>query len=146
MSGPSPLTFEFGPFRLDPDEQTLFLNRAPVPLTPKAFELLLCLVENHGRVVTKEELLATVWAGTFVEEAVLSVNMSAIRKALGDDRNGHTYIETVPRRGYRFVAPVVRIDTATAVREPGELATIETQPASAAAPGAGGSRGRRGGL
>jgi DNA-binding winged helix-turn-helix (wHTH) protein/TolB-like protein len=105
----------FGPFQLDPAEQRLLRDGEPVALTPKAFELLVCLVQHQGRLVSKEDLLRAVWPDTFVEEAVLTVNMSAIRKALGDDRNGHTYIETVPRRGYRFVAPVLRGETGAKV-------------------------------
>jgi DNA-binding winged helix-turn-helix (wHTH) protein/TolB-like protein len=77
-----------------------------VSLTPKAFDLLLALVERQGRLAEKDELLKLVWPDTFVEEANLSYNISLIRKALGDGENGQKYIETVPKRGYRFVAQV----------------------------------------
>ena len=127
MSPRAAAAYEFGPFRLDPREQALLLNGQPVPLTPKAFDVLLCLVEHHGHLVTKEDLLAAVWPGAFVEEAVLSVNMSAIRRALGDDRNGHTYIETVPRRGYRFIAAVSRIDAQPEVTGADEPEMIAAQ-------------------
>ena len=75
-----------------------------MPLPPKALDLLVALVEQEGDVVTKDELMKRVWPDTFVEEANLSVNVSALRKALGDQAGGGPYIETVPRRGYRFAA------------------------------------------
>jgi Tol biopolymer transport system component/DNA-binding winged helix-turn-helix (wHTH) protein len=98
--------YEFGPFRLDAGERLLLRDGESVPLTPKAFDLLLTLVEHHGRLLEKEELLKKVWPDTFIEEANLSYNISLIRKALGDGENGHKFIETVPKRGYRFVAGV----------------------------------------
>ncbi len=78
-------------------------------LTPKAFETLLVLVQKSGRLVNKEELIKAVWADTFVEEANLARNIWTLRKALGDDDTNHRYIETVPKRGYRFVAPVIEV-------------------------------------
>jgi TolB-like protein/DNA-binding winged helix-turn-helix (wHTH) protein/Tfp pilus assembly protein PilF len=98
--------YEFGPFRLDAAEHLLLRGGEAVPLTPKAFDLLLALVERHGHLLEKDELLKTVWPDTFVEEANLSSNVSLIRKALGDGENGQRYIETAPKRGYRFVAEV----------------------------------------
>src|SRR5215475_5588531 len=98
--------YEFGPFRLDATEHLLLRDGEAVPLTPKAFDLLLALVERHGHLLEKDELLKKVWPDTFVEEANLSSNISQLRKALGDGENGHRYIETVPKRGYRFVASV----------------------------------------
>src|SRR5262249_14318296 len=98
--------YEFGPFRLDARERLLLREGESVPLTPKAFELLLALVEHHGHLLEKEELLRLVWPETFVEEANLSYNISLIRRALGGGENGERYIETVPKRGYRFVASV----------------------------------------
>src|SRR5262249_858612 len=80
-----------------------------VPLTPKAFDLLLALVERHGRLLEKDELLKKVWPDTFVEEANLASNISQLRKALGDGENGQRYIETAPKRGYRFVADVKKV-------------------------------------
>ena len=99
--------YEFGPFRLDAAEHLLLRDGETVPLTPKAFDLLLALVERHGRLLEKEELLKTVWPDTFVEEANLASNISQLRKALGDGENGQRYIETAPKRGYRFVARVI---------------------------------------
>src|SRR6185369_9880918 len=75
-----------------------------VPLTPKVFDILLTLVENSGQVVSKEDLMKRVWPSTFVEEGNLTQNISLLRKALGETPGGVQFIETVPRRGYRFVA------------------------------------------
>jgi DNA-binding winged helix-turn-helix (wHTH) protein len=94
--------YEFDSFRLDPDEQVLFRDGEPVPLSPKLFDTLLALVQNSGHIVEKEDLIRQVWPDTFVEENNLSQYVSTLRKALGDERRGRRYIETVPRRGYRF--------------------------------------------
>jgi DNA-binding winged helix-turn-helix (wHTH) protein/TolB-like protein/Flp pilus assembly protein TadD len=98
--------YQFGSFRLDVEQSLLSRNGESVPLPPKIFEILVALVENSGRVLDKEELMRRIWPDTFVEENNLTVSMSALRKALEDGANGLKYIETVPRRGYRFVAPV----------------------------------------
>jgi DNA-binding winged helix-turn-helix (wHTH) protein/TolB-like protein len=103
--------YEFGPFQLDPTERRLLQAGRPVPLTPKAFQTLLVLVENEGHVVEKEELLRRIWPDTFVEEATLAQNVFTLRKQLGDDRGEAIYIETVPKRGYRFRAPVRCLDS-----------------------------------
>src|SRR5262245_38304519 len=109
MNRQSKQIYEFGPFRLDPTERLLARDGAAIPLMPKSFDLLLALVEHHGHLLEKDELLELVWPDTFVEEANLSSNISLIRKALGDGENGHKFIETVPKRGYRFVAGVREI-------------------------------------
>ncbi len=98
--------YEFGPFRLDATERQLLRAGESVSLTPKAFDLLLALVERHGRLVEKDELLKLVWPDAFVEEANLTYNISFIRKALSDGENGLKFVETVAKRGYRFVAEV----------------------------------------
>jgi DNA-binding winged helix-turn-helix (wHTH) protein len=98
--------YEFGPYRLDMAERRLLHGGESVPLTPKAFDLLLVLVEHRGHLLQKEELLEAVWRDAFVEEANLSYNISALRKALGESPEGGRYIETVPKRGYRFAAKV----------------------------------------
>ena len=98
--------YEFGPFRLDAEEGVLLRAGEPVPLTPKAFEMLLRLVERSGHLVGKEELLRQVWPEQFVEEGNLTQQIFALRRALGESPGGPRYIETVPRRGYRFVAEV----------------------------------------
>src|SRR5580700_9450447 len=97
--------FEFGPFRLEPAEHLLLRDCTPIPLPPKTFELLVFLVQNHSRLVTKEQIMQAVWQESFVEEANLTVSISALRKALGEKEESR-YIETVPKRGYRFTAPV----------------------------------------
>src|SRR6185437_10440086 len=102
--------YEFGPFRLDCAEQRLLRHNQPVALTPRALNLLKVLVQHAGHLVTKEDLLRTLWPESFVEEANLSVNVSAVRRAIGDGQTGQAqYIETVPKLGYRFIAPVRQV-------------------------------------
>lgn len=98
--------FEFGEFQIDPAERLLLQNGQTVSLTPKAFDTLLVLIENHGRLIEKDELMQAIWPDTFVEEAGLTRNISSLRKALGEVPGETSYIETIPRRGYRFVAEV----------------------------------------
>lgn len=109
MQTPVKHLYEFGPFQLDPPERLLLCDGQPVPMPPKAFDLLVVLVERSGHLVEKDELLKAVWHGSFVEEGNLAVTVSVLRKALNDDRGLHKYIETVSKRGYRFVADVRRI-------------------------------------
>ena len=97
--------YEFGAFRLDASERTLWRDGVVVPLTPKAFETLAILVEHRGKLLEKDALLSAVWPDSFVEEGNLAVQISLLRKTLGEEG----FIETVPRRGYRFVAPVREI-------------------------------------
>jgi DNA-binding winged helix-turn-helix (wHTH) protein len=104
----------FGPFGLDPAERLLLRGGQPVALTPKAFDLLVYLVERHGRLVEKQELMAALWPDAVVEEANLAYNISAVRRALGDGQEGEQFIQTVPTRGYRFVAPVRELPAASA--------------------------------
>src|SRR6478752_7159648 len=101
--------YQFGPFRLDTQEQRLLSDGKPVQLTPKSFELLRVLVENPGRLLHKDELLKLVWPDSYVEEGNLSHHVFALRKALGDEKASTQYIETVPRRGYRFIADVQEV-------------------------------------
>jgi len=96
----------FGPFRLDPMERLLVRDGETIPLTGKAFDTLLLLVQNSGHALEKDELLKAVWPDTFVEEGNLTQNIWLVRKALGDETTAPRYIETVPKRGYRFVAAV----------------------------------------
>jgi eukaryotic-like serine/threonine-protein kinase len=98
--------FEFGPFLLNSRKRILLRDGEPVPLTPKALEILLLLVENHGEVLVKDELMEAIWPDTVVEEGNLNRNISTLRKALGESPNEHQYIVTIPGRGYRFVADV----------------------------------------
>jgi TolB-like protein/DNA-binding winged helix-turn-helix (wHTH) protein/Tfp pilus assembly protein PilF len=96
----------FGEFRLDARQRALFRQQELIALTPKSLETLLFLVERHGQIVDKKEILEAVWPETFVEEVSLARNVSLLRKALSDHQDGHAFIETIPKRGYRFVAPV----------------------------------------
>lgn len=98
--------YAFGPFRLDAGEYLLMLDGKPVPLPPKAFEALLMLVENSGHLVDKNELMSRVWPDTFVEDGNLAKHVSLLRKTLSEASNGQEYIETIPKRGYRFVVEV----------------------------------------
>lgn len=106
MRSEGPHLYEFGPFRLDASVPLLLREGRPVSLTLKALETLVVLVERRGRVVSREELIEAVWPDVEVEENNLSVNVSTLRKALGGAEGGAGYIETVPRRGYRFTAAV----------------------------------------
>src|SRR5215213_2181138 len=106
MSSKTPHYYEFGPFWLDPSAPLLWREGRPVALTLKALETLVVLVEQGGRVVSREELIEAVWPDTVVEENNLSVNVSMLRKTLGESETGEKYIETVARRGYRFTATV----------------------------------------
>src|ERR1700720_1009562 len=98
--------YEFGKFRCDPREHLLLCEGKPVSISPKSFDILVALIQSNGRLLTKEELMQQVWPDSFVEEANLTVNISALRKVLGETPGGLQYIETIPKRGYRFVAPV----------------------------------------
>jgi TolB-like protein/DNA-binding winged helix-turn-helix (wHTH) protein len=115
--------YVFGPFRFDPDERLLLRDGTPVPLSPKLTETLLLLVQNAGHLVGKDELMKGLWPDAFVEEGNLNKNIFVLRKTLGQWDGGLEYIETVSKRGYRFVAPVDRV----AKTETGP----QVQPASA---------------
>jgi DNA-binding winged helix-turn-helix (wHTH) protein/TolB-like protein/Tfp pilus assembly protein PilF len=112
--------FAFGDFVLVPKERLLLCAGEPVPLTGKAFDLLVALVRRSGHLVTKDELLEEVWPGTFVQETNLTVNISGLRKALARGGNGTGIIQTVPGRGYRLIAPVV------AREAPGSILRVES--------------------
>ena len=107
MLRPGKVIYEFGPYRLDSAQLLLFRGVQLISLAPKAAETLVALVQNHGQLVEKEELMKAVWPDTFVEEANLTVHISALRKLFQDQGHPGGFIETVPRRGYRFVAPVL---------------------------------------
>ena len=98
--------FRFGNFRLYPTEQLLMHDDSAVPLAPKVFDILLYLVRNSGHLVKRDALMDAVWPDSFVEETNLTVNISLLRKILGNADDGRPYIETVPRKGYRFQAEV----------------------------------------
>lgn len=111
--------YEFGPFRVDAANRLLLRQGEVVPLPPKAFDILLTLVEDSGQVLQKEELMRRVWPDSFVEEANLSNQIFTLRKALGEN-NGNRYIKTIPRRGYRFIAEVTE-----AINQPAEFVVAE---------------------
>jgi DNA-binding winged helix-turn-helix (wHTH) protein/tetratricopeptide (TPR) repeat protein len=110
--------YGFGPFRLDAAKRVLLRDGSPVPLTPKATEMLLVLVENAGQLLDKDELMKRVWPDAFVEEGNLNKNIFLLRKVLGVWDGGREYIETVPKRGYRFVAPVNEVTHAEVRYQP----------------------------
>ncbi|HEV2667728.1 MAG TPA: winged helix-turn-helix domain-containing protein, partial [Blastocatellia bacterium] len=121
MNQPAKCFYEFGPFRLDTAERLLLRNGEEVSLTPKVFDLLLVLVENGGHILEKDELMKAIWPDAVVEEANLTRNISTLRKALGESQDARQYIETIPWRGYRFVASVREItnnNTETAMTTP----------------------------
>lgn len=103
--------YEFGPFRLEVDEWRLLRNGIPISLTPKVLETLVLLVENSGKMVHKDELMSRLWPDRYVEEANLKVNISQIRKALGPAPDGGQYIETIAKRGYRFIGEARLVDS-----------------------------------
>ena len=117
MTSRSPVSYEFGPFRLYASERLLLRDGQPVPLPPKVFDTLLTLIENSGRLLEKDALMARLWPDTFVEEATLARNISDLRKALGESTGEQKFIETVPKRGYRFTAEVKcnRLEEATVI-------------------------------
>ena len=106
MAQPDSHSYDFGRFRLKTAERILLREGELVPLTPKVFDILITLVENRGQVVAKDDLMKRVWPSTYVEEGNLTQNISLLRKALGESPGGIQFIETVPRRGYRFVADI----------------------------------------
>jgi pimeloyl-ACP methyl ester carboxylesterase/DNA-binding winged helix-turn-helix (wHTH) protein len=105
------MVFRFGGFELDVTERRLLRSGTVIPLRGKVFETLCVLVENHGRLIRKAELMQRLWPDCVVEENNLDHNISKLRHALGDGTNGHQFIETVPRQGYRFVFDVTPITT-----------------------------------
>lgn len=109
MSNEENYFYEFGPFRIDPVKRRLLREGEIVPLTPKAFDTLLVLVENSGRTIEKDDLIEQVWPETVVEENNLNQKISILRKIFGDTRNESRYITTIPGIGYRFVAEVKRV-------------------------------------
>jgi DNA-binding winged helix-turn-helix (wHTH) protein/tetratricopeptide (TPR) repeat protein len=127
-----PSLFEFGPYRLDVRRRLVWRQDALLDVPPRAVDLLTALVEEAGEVVPKEELLRRVWPDTFVEEANLSVNVSILRKALGDQPDGRPWIQTVARRGYRFLGAVraqAEVPRSLAVLPFGSLGPEEGDPA-----------------
>src|SRR6266487_7145554 len=102
-------SYEFGPFRVDARERRLLRDGEVVPLTPKVFGILLVLVQNKGHILSKDEVIRLVWPDTTVEEGNIARNISTLRNALGERPRDSKYIQTVPWRGYRFVANVKEV-------------------------------------
>ena len=121
--------YRFKSFRLDVEERQLLNNGDAVALTPKAFDVLAVLVEQNGHLVEKNELLRTVWSDSFVEEANIARIVHTLRKVLGEDENGNKFIETVAKKGYRFVAKVTELSEPPAVA--GEFSAAIDPPATA---------------
>ena len=131
MKGDENHFYEFKSFRLDVAERQLLNDGVSVPLMPKVFDVLAYLVEHHGHLVEKDELLRTVWADTFVEEANIARIIHELRKVLSEDKNGNKFIETVAKKGYRFVADVTEVsfgDAETARRGDAEMDVEEKSP------------------
>lgn len=126
--------YDFGDFRLDRSQKILLRNGEPVPLTPKVFDTLEILVENSGRLLKKDELLQLLWQDRFVEESNLTSNIKMLRKALGDEAARPRFIETVQRRGYRFIADVREASNEDAANN-GSARRHSRDPAASSAPG-----------
>jgi DNA-binding winged helix-turn-helix (wHTH) protein/Flp pilus assembly protein TadD len=124
MAEQSREVYSFGEFQLEPVSRRLLRDGAVVPLAPKAFDLLLALVEAEGHTVTKDALLAQVWPGLYVEEANLPQNISLVRKALAESPQDHRFIVTVPGTGYRFAAPVTKQRGAGTAAPPDSVAVL----------------------
>ena len=116
--------FAFGHFTLDTQAAELRRGDARVSLRPKCFDLLVVFVENRGLLLTKEKLLQTVWSDVVVTEAALTRTIAELREVLGDDAESPAYIETVPRRGYRFIAPVTESDSQPADESPSNFCVV----------------------
>ncbi|HEU4435603.1 MAG TPA: winged helix-turn-helix domain-containing protein [Pyrinomonadaceae bacterium] len=133
-------SYEFGRFRLKTAERILLREGELVPLTPKVFDILITLVENRGQVVAKDDLMKRVWPSTYVEEGNLTQNISLLRKALGESPGGVQFIETVPRRGYRFVADIneawdgVSSGVSAATAPPADAETVSHKDNSTSTP------------
>lgn len=117
--------YEFGEFRLDACERVLWRGAEIVALSPKVFETLLLLVEHEGKIISKSEMMDRIWADTFVEEGNLTQNIYTLRRLLGQDEHGGKFIENVPRRGYRFAAPVRVLSCATAEVDTAEIVVTD---------------------
>ncbi|MBA3601492.1 MAG: PD40 domain-containing protein, partial [Acidobacteria bacterium] len=117
MNGKTKRLYEFDSYSLNPDERIFTKNGVPIQLAPRAFDVLVVLVQNNGSLVEKQDLIHQVWNDSFVEEANIQVQISAIRKALNDKNNGK-YIETVPKRGYRFTSDVKTVEVGELTETP----------------------------
>lgn len=129
-AGRAAASYAFGPFRVDGGQRVLLRGDVPVSLTPKAFDTLLLLLQNHGRLVSKQELLDTIWPDAFVEEKTLAQNILTVRKVLGAEPDSPVYIETVPKRGYRFLGEVSIVENEAAgalLKTPPSIPSVRTE-------------------
>lgn len=137
MSGQGNLLYKFGSFLLNPQEFLLLHDGEQVPLTPKCFETLLVLVQRAGRIVDKNELIQKVWPDTFITDSTLAQNIFILRKILAGYHPGASFIETIPRRGYRFVVPAITLTEHAGVASagvfPGPPAPVKEDTARPAA-------------
>jgi DNA-binding winged helix-turn-helix (wHTH) protein/TolB-like protein/Tfp pilus assembly protein PilF len=130
-----PVSYEFGPFVLDTLQHALLKHRAPVDITPKTYDTLLVLLQNNGRMLSKEELMQAVWPDSFVEESNLTQQVSMIRKALGESATEQRYVITVPGRGYRFTGDVRATEMQASGGAPGQTLEPPLPSESNALPG-----------
>ncbi len=133
LANPPARVYQFDSFLLDQAERILLCSKTPVSLPPKVFDVLSVLVESAGHLVTKATLLEKVWPDTFVEEANVSINIAILRKILGENAGGQPYIETVRKRGYRFIAKVLEVESESVLkvlrheREPAPLVSQKSK-------------------
>src|SRR5688500_16005707 len=139
MPSPNNYFYRFGEFTLDADQRVLLRHGKPLLLAPKVLETLLTLVQNGGRIIEKEELMKRLWPDTFVEESNLTYCIVQLRKTLGDEARHPSYIETIPKRGYRFMLDVEEVlsDTEDVSIKAPRLRTrvVESQDAAEPTPG-----------
>ncbi len=131
----APIAYEFGDFRVDLRTMALSRQGQAIPVEPKVFDVLRCLIEHRDRVLTKDELLDLAWPGTFVTPNALTRVIAQLRKALGDDAGESKFIATLSKRGYRWVAPVAAIGSEQAVKPPAAVPAAVVAPAPPAAAG-----------
>ncbi len=130
----APIAYEFGDFRVDLRTMSLSKQGETVPVEPKVFDVLRCLIEHRDRVLTKDELLDLAWPDTFVTPNALTRAVAQLRKTLGDDAGEATFIATLSKRGYRWVAPVAVIGSQPAAEAPAAAPAIPAAPATLPAP------------
>ena len=126
---PARAAYRFGPFRLDPLSYRCFCEDAPLPLAPRALDLLLLLVARSGMLVSKDEIMQALWPDVAVTDNALTQVISDLRQALGDDASAPRFIQTVARRGYRFVAPVDVVPSGTDGSDPAAATPMPAAPA-----------------
>src|SRR5262245_33800879 len=133
MPKPNSHFYEFGPFRIDTLKRILMRDGEVVQITPKAFDILLALIERNGEALSKDDLMNAVWPDTVVEENNLTRNISSLRKALGEKPDERRYVVTISGRGYQFVAEVRKLkgeDSGAAVKQAGAIRLISEIEAS----------------